>query len=517
MSDLPTPELLTPRQLEVLELMARGLTNREIAGVLEISAATVKVHVSAIIKALDVSNRTEAAMALRELGDHVARAAEGDAPGVPGFGDRPTLLVLPFDDLSPDDDQGFFVDGLVEDLTTSLAAWRWFPVIARNTAFALRGRPIVVTEVARELGARYVIEGSARRAGDKVRIHVQVIDGESGAHVYARKVDRTVADVFEAQDEIVEAIVGTLEPTLLRVEGLRALRRPVGGLGTWEHFQRALVHVNEQMPDSVDRAIEHLDAAIAAEPGFAPAHALRGIAGFSRGLLHLGATHWRETSDEEMRTAHARAAACFAESVAAGRRATEYDPLDPTAWLALGSGLALTGQLDAGRAALERAVELGPSSAMACWSLGALLLRTPRLGEARRLFERARTLSPRDPLLHHFEGGIATVHFTEGEDEEALAWARRSFEHEPDSGMSYRPLIPAALAWLGRDAEARRECAAFREVAGHWNLDLVRLLAPEGLTERLIEGIRRAGWDVAAADGGPGGPATPRDGSTEPA
>jgi TolB-like protein/Flp pilus assembly protein TadD len=492
MADLPTPELLTPRQLEVLELMAKGLTNREIAGVLDISAATVKVHVSAIIKALDVSNRTEAAMALQALG----AGREASADEIPGFGGRPSLAVLPFDHFSDDPEQALFADGLVEDLTTRLAAWRWFPVIARNSAFAAGRGPFVVTDVARELGARYVIEGSTRRAGDRVRIHVQLIDGGTGAHVFARKVDRTVDDVFAAQDEIVEAIVGALEPTLLQVEGLRALRRPAHSLTTWEHVQRGLILLQEQLPEPLDRALADFDAAIAAEPDFAPAHAGRAMAQFSRGVVQIGATHWSEATEADMAAAFERAGACFAETLASGRRATECDPLDSSAWLALGAGLASTGQGDAARGALERAVDLGPSSAIACWGLASLWLATDRWRDARELYERAIRLSPRDPYLHHFEGGLAAWHLYDGDDAQALAWARRSYEHEPAAGLSYRPLIPASLARLGREEEARRECEAFRTVAPHWNLGLARALAPSGLVERLLEGIRLAGWDV---------------------
>jgi adenylate cyclase len=497
MTDVPTPELLTPRQLEVLELMAKGLTNREIAGVLGISAATAKVHVSAIIKALDVTNRTEAAMALQALGERQTDASVGGIPAAfPGFGGRPAIVILPFDNLSGDEEQDFFADGLVEDLTTRLSAWRWFPVIARNTAFAMRGRAMAVSDIARELGTRYVIEGSTRRSGDRVRIHVQLIDGENGAHVFAKKVDRTVADVFEAQDEIVESIVGALEPTLLQVEGLRALRRPAHVLDTWERFQRGLIRLQDQMPESLDEAIAHFDAAIDAEPDFAPAHAGRAMAQFSRGLVHIGATQWEETPAEAIGEALGRAGVCFAEALASGRRATECDPLDSSAWLGLGAGLAATAQVEAARGALERAVELSPSSAIACWGLANLRLATARWPEARALYERAIKLSPRDPQLHNFEGGLAVVHFNAEEYEAALHWARRSFDHEPSAGLSYRPIIAASLAYLGRDEEAQRECEAFRRVAPHWNLSLARALSPEGLVDRMLAGVKLAGWDV---------------------
>ncbi|NNL66289.1 MAG: winged helix-turn-helix transcriptional regulator, partial [Myxococcales bacterium] len=264
-------ELLTPRQLEVLELLARGLTNREIAGVLGISPGTAKVHVSAVIEALDVSNRTEAAMVLHELraGADGEQKPDAEAPsrgGVPGFGARPAIAILPFDDLSAESPDAFFADALVEDLTTAMAAFRWFPVIARNSAWSYRGRALEMTQVSQELGARYLVEGSVRRSKDRVRIHVQLIDGTSGEHLLAEKLDRPLDEALALQDEIVESIVGALAPTLLRVEGMRALRRPVASLDAWERFQRAMGLLARYGAAEGEQAIALLDGVIADEP-----------------------------------------------------------------------------------------------------------------------------------------------------------------------------------------------------------------------------------------------------------
>ncbi len=169
-------------------------------------------------------------MALRELG---LSAVEESTRPVPGFGRRPAIAVLPFDNFSSDPEQDGFADGLVEDLTTRLAMVRWFPVIARNTAFAFRATPRNLAEISRTLDARYLVEGSTRRAGNRTRLHVQVIDGDTGQHVFAEKYDREIDDVFAVQDEIVDAIVGALEPALLRLEGMRGLRtEPAVGLDT---------------------------------------------------------------------------------------------------------------------------------------------------------------------------------------------------------------------------------------------------------------------------------------------
>ena len=487
------PRLLTPRQIEVLELMAKGLTNREIAGVLGIAANTVKVHVAAVIAALDVTNRTEAAVALRGLDGPVDDATEAE---VPGFGTRPAIAVLPFDTFGTDPADALFADGLVDDLTTALACWRWFPVIARNTAFALRGKPIVVPEVSRELGARYVVEGSARRSGDRVRINVQLIDGTDGHHVFAEKLDRRLDDLLRVQDEIVEAIVGVLAPALLRIEGLRALRKPAHALDTWELFQRGMMLLNEMGPASVAAACEHFERAVEREPTFAPAYAGRALAEYGIGVFELGATQLGRASETDLAAAVERAAARFQAAAAAGRRAVELDPDDAGAHLGLGVGLAMVGELAAARSSLGRALDLNPSSALACFALANLLATTDDWRDAIPLHERALRLSPRDPMRYAFEGGLAGALLRAGRHAEALAHARRSVELQPEIGLSFRPLIAAALAFLGQDDEARAEVEALRALRPDWNLQLARSLGAPEVVDRLVEGLRRAGWDL---------------------
>jgi TolB-like protein/Flp pilus assembly protein TadD len=490
---------LTPRQIEVLELVAKGLTNREIGGVLGIAANTVKVHVAAVISALDVTNRTEAAVALHEL---ERRGGNPEESPVPGFGGRPAIAVLPFDTFSDDPEATLFADGLVDDLTTSLAGWRWFPVIARNTAFALRGKPIVFPQASRELGARYLVEGSARRGGDHVRINVQLIDGANGQHVFAEKYDRRLGDVLVVQDEIVTAIVGALAPALLRVEGLRALRKPAETLDAWESFQRGMALVYEQSPLSLASALEHFDRAIGHEPTFAPAYAGRSLALYGLGLFEIGATQFGPASAGELAAAVERAAAHFRDAVAAGRRASELDPDDASAHLGLGAGLAMLGETPAALGSFERAVELNPSSALACFSLANALATTDRWDGALPLYERAIRLSPRDPMLHAFEGALAGLDLRAGRYDEALRHAQRSVAVQPAIGLSFRPFVPAALAFLGRLDEARSEVDALRNLRPDWNLHLARAMGAPELVDRMVEGLRRAGWDLRDRDPG---------------
>ena len=479
--------------------MARGLTNPDIAGVLGIARATVKAHVAAIIEALDVSNRTEAAMVLRELG---RSAVESRSSPVPGFGGRPAIAVLPFDNLSGDAEQDFFADGLVEDLTTRLAMVRWFPVIARNSAFAFRATPRDLKEISRALEARYLIEGSTRRSGNHTRIHVQVIDAESGHHVFAEQYDREIDDIFAVQDEIVDAVAGALEPALMQIEGLRALARPPVQLDTWERVQRGAVLVRAATPASVDAAILLFEAAIAGDPGPAPAHPRLAMAQFTRGLVLARATQFSPADSRSDRDAVAGVVACFQEAAAAGRRATELDPFDPNGWIGLGAGLGGSFQLPAARSALERAVDLHPSSALGCWGLGTVLMRSGEWQAALPLYERAIRLSPRDPNLWAFEGYLAIALWCAGRFEEALAWTRRSVEHESSEGFSMRPLAPACLVGLGRRDDARREVESIRAWRPHFNLGLVRILWPPAAVEALADAFAEAGWDLRSADGG---------------
>lgn len=488
---------LTPRQIEVLELMARGLTNPEIAGVLGIARATVKAHVSAIIASLDVRNRTEAALALRELG--LADAEESFRP-VPGFGRRPAIAVLPFDDLSSDPEQDAFADGLAEDLTTRLAGVRWFPVIARNSAFAFRETPRDLAEISRKLDARYLIEGSMRRGGSKVHLQVQVIDAESGHRVFAETYDREVSDVLAVQDAIVDAIMGALEPALLRLEGLRPRSRE-GKVepAAWERCRQGAALMYRSTPESVEAGIQVLREVIAGAPAHASAWAFLAMSHYAQGLFAIGATQLSATDGRGLADALVRAGAAFQQAAEAGSRATELDPLDANGWIGLGAGLGMTGQLEPARAAFEHAVELNPSSALACWGLGNVVQRFDDWEAALPLYERAIRLSPNDPMLYAFEAGLATTLLRARRFEEALLWARRCVEHEPSAGVSFRPLVPTCLVFLGRLDEARREVAAYREIRPDFNIQLANVMGTPDAVEMFLEAFAKAGWDLRSA------------------
>lgn len=483
-------ESLTPRQLEVLELVAKGLTNREIGNVLGIAAATVKRHVEAVIGALDVTNRTEAAMALQEL----SAPAVSEDQRVPGFGGRPAIAVLPFENRSERPEHAFLADAIVEDLTTQLGCWRWFPVIARHSAAAFRGQPI--GDVGRALGARYVVEGSARAQGDRVRIHVAMNDVETGAQVYANRFDRRLSDVFAVQDEIVESIVGALEPLLLQLEGLRAARKPAHSLGAWDQAQRGIALLMSQSMQDAHAACAHFDEAIAIEPEFALGHAGRAAAQLFLGIdtvrLNAGGED-SKTQQERMQEAFTY----FFAALESGQKATSLDAHDAHGFVGLGGALFMTGQRDAAMTAYDRALDLNPNSALVCFMAGQAFGWGPRWEESGALYERALRLSPRDPALHHFEASLAGVRIRQGRLDEAHDLARLSCDHEPEGAFSHRPLLITALVLGNRMEEAERECERMRAAAPDWSASMARLVGPPELIEPVIECLGRAGWDLS--------------------
>lgn len=456
--------------------MAKGLVNREIASALGIAPATVKRHVSMVIDALGVTNRTEAVGALHDLGLRSGEAEARPEDAVPGFGARPAIAVLPFDNLSSDAEQEFFADGLVEDLTTGLAAHRWFPVIARNSCFAYKGRSVDIAQVSRELGARYVVEGSTRRSGDRVRIQVQLIDGESGEHVFAERYDRELTDIFALQDEVVERIVMALQPALFRIEGVRATRRPARDLDAWECVQRGVLLGWNRTKEALVESRRLFQRAAELDASFAPAETC--LSGTYIGEVTLG---FSDSPGES-----AAAALLHAE------RAVQLDDRDAAAQFALSGALFVHRRLTEARAAAQRTIELDPSFARAYWGL-TFTLRTPeQADEAVALLEKAIRLSPQDPLLPEFRSYLASAHFVAGRDAEALAEAGRALVLHPASPFALG-LAAAAAAFLGREEEAKRGLEALLEIDPNHQPDVFRLFHPEPLVDRYAEGLRKAG------------------------
>lgn len=468
----PKP-LLSPRQLEVLELMAKGLTNPEIAGVLSISVNTVKTHVAAVIDALDVTNRTEAAVALEQLGLGSHESTAGDGYRVAGFGGRPTIAVLPFEDMSARSEHAYLADGLVEDLITQLSANRWFPVIARNSTFAYKGRSVDVREVSRELGARFVVEGSVQVAGARVRVHVQFIDGVSGEHLYAQRYDREMSDVFALQDELVQDIIGAVEPGITRIDRLSVATKPPADLTSWECLKRGMESLYRGSRDDLLEARALFEQSLELDSQQAVGWSCLSQS-HSVALMNGFAENTGDAIEEAIRTAE---------------RAIREDPGDALGPATLALARTLARDFDAAARLFERALELNPSQAPSYWGLGTIRLMQGEGAEATRWIERAIRLSPHDPVLSQMEAYLAAAHASLGDMEEALRHARRSAELRPD--QPFGPLLVAACAGhLGYTDEAIQARDALARLAPGFGPAQLRVV----LTDQLAD-LFQAGWD----------------------
>ncbi len=306
--------------------------------------------------------------------------------------DKPSLAVLPFQNMSGDPEQEYFADGMVEDITTALSRVGWFFVIARNSSFTYKGRAVDVRQVGRELGVRYVLEGGVRRAGGRVRITCQLIEASSGRHVWADRFDGDLSDIFELQDRITESVVGAIEPNLQRAEIARASAKPTENLDAYDLYLRALEQHYLSTEASAREAVRLLRQAIAMDNRFGLAKALKawciGIA------VEQG---WIARRTQEAIEAETLARVALAES-----------PDDPSALRLAGLTVAfLAYDRDAGRAALDRALTLNGNSAQILSASGWIHNYLGHFDIARDHFGRAMRLSPLDPELYLFQCGLA--------------------------------------------------------------------------------------------------------------
>jgi adenylate cyclase len=396
---------------------------------------------------------------------------------VPGFAGRHALAVLRFANLSGDPEQEYFADGLAEDLITRLSAQRLFPVIARNSSFMYKGSAVDVQAVSRELGVHYVVDGSVRKAGDHVRVSVQLIDATTGLHVWAERYDRELGDVFALQDEITETIVASLGPALSRAEIRRVRHRPPEKLDAWDCVQRGLWHLFQYTKADIVEARSWLNRAIERAPGSSRAFSLLAFSHLF-GIIY----RWSESP------AQARA-----DALRAAEQAVALDEEDPAALTALGFVCSMTGQLERAIAVLERAIRLNPSSALAHWALGAALASFGCPDCAIPLIEKAIRLSPHDPWMHEFLFNIAAAHFLAERYEQAVAYATRSLQAKSDQPGAYR-VLAASCGHLGRTEEAGAALDALLQLMPDLSAANLQAFLPPAVAERYLAGLRKAGW-----------------------
>jgi adenylate cyclase len=390
--------------------------------------------------------------------------------------DKPSLAVLPFTNMSGDPEQEYFADGITEDIITDVSKISGLLVIARNSSFTFKHQSVDIRDVGKKLGVRHVLEGSVRKAGMRVRINVQLIDAETGGHVWAERYDRDLEDIFLVQDEVTQTIVRTLEVTLSG--GEKARREDVGKVHVeaYDCLIRARNCLLRFTPATVSEARTLLERAIAVDPGLAQAYAYLAIL---TGTEYLHEWNGRTADDLEdgLRLAH---------------KACEVDPSEPMGYEALGVVLTWQRKLDEAEHALRRAIELDPNLAVAIGSLGNVLHFGGQHAPALDWFARALRLDPNMNLWIHAQG---RTFFSLGRYVEAEACFKRRLIHLPDSDVS-RAYLASLYGHTGRQDEARRVWAELKELHPEYEVSRTLRVLPyrdRAPLERFLEGLRKAG------------------------
>jgi len=393
--------------------------------------------------------------------------------------DKPSIAVLPFQNMTGDAEQDYFVDGVVEEIITAISRLPWLFVIARNSSFTYKGRAVDVKQVARELGVRYVLEGSVRKGGNKVRITGQLIDAASGAHIWADRFDGALDDIFELQDQVASGVVGAIEPKLRSAEIERAIRKPTENLGAYDLYLRALAQFWKWTPDGWSEAVDLLRRALDIDPSYATA---AGLFAWCRVVEQTRRPISAQERDEASRFA---------------RLAVEKGNEDPDAlWMGGWGMLMLAGEHAAGMSAMERSLALNPNSALASCFFGWAQSYRHQSQRAIEALERARRLSPLDPQPWVFYGGLAHAHFAAGRWGEAIEWADRALHAQPRM-TAVVGVKAAACSHLGRVEEARACVSRYLELRPGSTIGnvggLVRTAVSPEFRAAYTDGLRQAG------------------------
>jgi len=367
----------------------------------------------------------------------IGRSAPRERPAL-ALPDKPSIAVLPFQNMSGDPEQEYFADGMVEDIITELSRIRWLFVIARNSTFTYKGQAVAVKQVARELGVRYVLEGSVRKGGNRVRVTAQMIDATTGAHIWAERYDRDLSDIFAVQDEITASVAGVIEPALAEAEQQRVLRKPPERLDAWEAYQRGLWHFNKYGPEENQTAQTFFRQAIALDPNFAPGHYGNALA-LQWEIWHFSTRPFSEVQGT------AREEAQIAVSL---------DDKDAMAHAVLAHMMMWGGEWEAAIAEARTAVALNPNSAFVISMLGCVLGFGGYREEALERLQQAMRASPHDPLIWLWSIWRAVLQCFSRDFVAALQTLRQVVRLRPSYAPPYE-YVAASLAYLGQLDEAR--------------------------------------------------------------
>ena len=395
--------------------------------------------------------------------------------------DLPSIAVLPFTNLSGDREQEYFADGVVEDIITALSRFSQLFVIARNSSFTYKGRTVDVKQVGRELGVRYVLEGSVRKAGNRVRISGQLIDAFTGAHLWADRFEGALGDIFDLQDQVTTSVVGAIAPKLEQAETERAKRKPTANLDAYDFFLRGTAKVYQWTREANDEALRLFYRAIELDPDFAAPNAFATWCYCWR--KHCG---WVTNREQEI-----------AETARLARRAVQLGKDDALALCWAGYSLAcVVRELDEGIALIDRALVLNPNLARA-WNLSGwvrIWLGQPEI--AIEHLARAMRLSPLDPAFHAAQIATAHAHFFAGRYDEASSWAEKALREQPNFSHGWH-MAAASHAFAGRLEQAQKALARLRQLepgllVSNLRDELGPYRRPEDVA-RYENGLRKAG------------------------
>jgi adenylate cyclase len=407
-----------------------------------------------------------------------ATPADSEAAGT-GAGERPSIAVLPFKNLSGDADQEYFADGVSEDIITALSRNRWLMVIARNSSFTYKGESVDLKQVGRQLGVRYVLDGSVRKGGDRIRIAAQMIDASSGQQMWAERYDRVLEDIFAVQDEVTEAIVAAIAPELGKAEQQRATAKTSENLNAWEVYQRGMWHLYQRTKDDLTEACRLFEAALSLDPSLSPACSGLVDAYYYQVVLGLAG------SVEENRN----------KALQAARRAVELDPDDAAAHCAMGKARIVRQEHALAAPDLQLAIDLNPSLAWAHYGLGAAAVFSGHAEQAITHLEDAIRLSPRDQHMGSFMVRLAEAYLLKQDYPRAVEWARKALQQQGFQWSRYAALL-AGLGFLGEREQAQRvlgECLAERP---DFSVSMVRdghLYTDAAALDHYLDGLRQAG------------------------
>ncbi|HMA15490.1 MAG: winged helix-turn-helix domain-containing protein [Bacteroidota bacterium] len=462
-----------------------------------VSESTLTSHINAARKAIGDSGqeqrliRTIARKGFRFVGDvreersasAVAAPAAAAADGgrhPPELPDKPSLAVMPFVNLSGDPEQDYFTDGVVEDIVSALSRMRWLFVIARNSSFRYKGQAADAKQVGRELGVRYVLEGSLRKADKRVRITGQLIDAASGTHIWAERFEGTLDNIFELQDQMAASVVGAIAPQLERAEIERAQKKPTGSLDAYDYYLRGMAQFHKGTREAIDAALPLFHRAVELDGDFAASYGMAAWCIFWRKI-----NGWMVDRPHEM-----------AEAARLARRAVELGKNDAVALTRGAHALGhFGGDLDACIALLDRALVLDPNLSAAWYLSGFQRIARGDHDDAIERFARAMRLSPLDPEMVRMQTGTAMAHLFAGRFDAAVSWAAKGYQELPTFLLA-SAVIAAGHALAGRTGEAGQALRRLRTLDPTLRLsnlkDWVLLHRPQDL-QRLEDGLKGAG------------------------